>query len=51
VLPKHYDTVAEALLDTLGKGLGDDFTPETKEAWVAVHTVLSTTMFGACDYD
>ncbi len=51
VLPKHYDTVAVALLDTLGKGLGDDFTPETKDAWVAVYTVLSTTMQGAAKYD
>ena len=50
VLPKHYDTVAAALLDTLEKGLGDDFTPETKQAWVAVYTVLSTTMVTAADY-
>ncbi len=50
VLPKHYETVAAALLDTLEKGLGDDFTPETKDAWVAVYTVLSTTMIEACDY-
>lgn len=50
VLPKHYDTVAAALLDTLEKGLGDDFTPETKQAWVAVYTVLSTTMVAAADY-
>lgn len=40
----HYDTVAAALLDTLGKGLGDAFTPEAKEAWVAVYTVLAKTM-------
>ena len=40
----HYDTVAAALLDTLGKGLGDAFTPEVKDAWVAVYTVLAKTM-------
>ncbi len=51
VLPQHYDTVAAALLDTLEKGLGDAWTPETKDAWVAVYTVLSKTMIDACDYD
>ncbi|HEX4997757.1 MAG TPA: globin family protein [Terriglobia bacterium] len=40
----HYDTVAEALLWTLERGLGNEFTPETKEAWVAVYTVLASTM-------
>lgn len=40
----HYETVASALLWTLEKGLGPDFTAETKDAWVAVYTILSTTM-------
>ena len=40
----HYDTVAAALLDTLAKGLGDAFTPEVKDAWVAVYTVLAKVM-------
>ena len=40
----HYNTVGAALLWTLQKGLGDDFTPETKEAWTVVYGVLSTTM-------
>ncbi len=44
VKDEHYDKVAEALLWTLGKGLGDDFTEEVKEAWVAVYTLLATTM-------
>ena len=44
VRDEHYDTVAAALLDTLRKGLGDAFTPEVKEAWVAVYTVLAKTM-------
>ncbi len=51
VVPAHYETVAVALLDTLGKGLGDAFTPETKDAWVTVYTVLSTTMIDAADYE
>ena len=44
VTDAHYSTVAEALLWTLEAGLGDAFTPETREAWVVVYTVLSTTM-------
>ncbi|MDC3332783.1 methyl-accepting chemotaxis protein [bacterium] len=40
----HYDTVANALLDTLDVGLGDDFTDEVKLAWIEVYTVLATTM-------
>lgn len=40
----HYDTVGAALIDTLQAGLGDDFTPEVKAAWVEVYTVLATTM-------
>ena len=39
-----YDTVAEALLWTLGQGLQDGFTPEVKGAWTTVYTVLATTM-------
>ncbi|MBD2858143.1 hemin receptor [Spongiibacter sp. KMU-158] len=45
----HYATVGQALLDTLAKGLGDDFTPEVKEAWGVVYGVLSSTMIAAAD--
>jgi hemoglobin-like flavoprotein len=44
VRDEHYDTVAQALLWTLDKGLGSDFTPEVKDAWVAVYSVLADTM-------
>lgn len=44
VKASHYDTVGAALLDTLEKGLGDDFTPETKEAWTITYTTLATVM-------
>jgi len=44
VKPEHYDTVAAALLWTLEQGLGEAFTPEVKDAWVAVYTLLATTM-------
>jgi hemoglobin-like flavoprotein len=41
---RHYDTVGSALLWTLEKGLGDAFTPETKQAWTTVYGLLATTM-------
>lgn len=44
VNPGDYDKVAAALLWTLGQGLGDDFTPEVKAAWVEVYTLLADTM-------
>ena len=47
VKDEHYDTVAAALLDTLDKGLGDDFTEETKEAWTITYTTLATLMIEA----
>jgi len=40
----HYDAVGAALLDTLDKGLGEEFTPETKEAWTITYTTLATVM-------
>ena len=40
----HYDTVGAALLWTLGKTLGAEFTPEVKDAWAKVYGVLATTM-------
>ena len=40
----HYDTVGEALIWTLGQGLGEDFTEEVKNAWVETYTVLATVM-------
>lgn len=46
---KHYDTVGAALLETLDAGLGEAFTPEVKEAWTEVYTVLATTMKDAAN--
>ena len=43
----HYDTVGAALIWTLEQGLGDDFTEETKEAWVTVYGLLSSAMIEA----
>jgi hemoglobin-like flavoprotein len=42
--PEHYQPVAEALLWTLGKGLGDAYTPEVATAWTKVYGVLAATM-------
>jgi hemoglobin-like flavoprotein len=44
VAPSHYKTVAEALLWTLEQGLGDEFTSETRQAWVECYTTLASTM-------
>ena len=44
VKDEDYTTVANALLWTLGQGLGEEFTDEVKEAWVAAYTVLSGVM-------
>lgn len=47
VEPSHYDTVGAALLGTLDAGLGDDFTPEVKEAWASVYGTMSSVMIEA----
>ncbi|HEY1306998.1 MAG TPA: globin family protein [Vicinamibacterales bacterium] len=44
VVDRHYETVGEALLWTLEKGLGSAFTPEVKDAWTTVYGVLAATM-------
>jgi len=44
VKDEHYDTVAAALLWTLGQGLGESFTEEVKDAWTAAYVILATTM-------
>lgn len=44
VRDEHYDTVASALLWTLQRGLGPVFDGETKAAWIAAYTALSSVM-------
>ena len=46
---QHYDTVGSALLWTLEKGLGADFTPEVENAWAAVYAALARTMQDAAE--
>lgn len=40
----HYDTVGLALLQALEVGLGDEFTPEVKDAWAEVYGVMASVM-------
>ena len=44
VKAEHFTPVGNALLSTLKQGLGDDFTPEVRQAWVDVFRVVATTM-------
>ena len=45
----HYGTVGKVFLETLEVGLGSDFTPEVREAWIEVYTVLADTMKKAAE--
>jgi hemoglobin-like flavoprotein len=40
----HYESVGAALLATLEKGLGKDFTPPVREAWVICYTLIAREM-------
>jgi hemoglobin-like flavoprotein len=44
VTEAHYDTVGSALLWTLGKGLGEQFTPPVEAAWTEAYTTLASAM-------
>jgi nitric oxide dioxygenase len=41
---EHFDVVGEALLWTLEQGLGDQFTPAVRDAWVAAWDVIAGAM-------
>jgi hemoglobin-like flavoprotein len=47
VRDEHYETVAQALLWTLERGLGDAFTPATRDAWAQAYGMLAGVMKGA----
>ena len=47
VTAAHYEPVGAALLWTLEKGLGADFTPEVKAAWTETYTALAGVMTAA----
>src|ERR1044071_2199656 len=44
VRDKDYDTVGQALLWTLQKGLGESFTPDVEAAWSEVYATLASAM-------
>jgi hemoglobin-like flavoprotein len=44
VVDAHYTTVAEALLWTLEQGLGKDFTPQARDAWIAAYSMMASVM-------
>ena len=44
VRDKDYDTVGQALLWTLRKGLGEAFTPDVEAAWSNVYATLASAM-------
>jgi hemoglobin-like flavoprotein len=44
---KDYDSVGGALLWTLKQGLGEGWTLDVEDAWVAVYTLLADTMKNA----
>jgi hemoglobin-like flavoprotein len=47
VKEEYYGKVGEALLWTLEQGLGEDFTPEVKEAWAEAYKLLSDVMINS----
>lgn len=44
VKPEQYKIVGDALLWTLEQGLGRDYTPDVKKAWVKCYSILSDVM-------
>lgn len=47
VRDEHYDTVGDALLWTLERGLGPLFTPEVHAAWASLYELVATNMKNA----
>lgn len=47
VKDEHYDTVGEALIYTLDKGLGEEFTPDVKDAWLETYGLVAGAMKSA----
>ncbi|GAB3504044.1 globin family protein [Spirosoma knui] len=51
VRPSHYDAVGDALLWTLERGLGKDWTTEAKTAWHCCYQALTQLMLSATKAD
>ena len=45
----HFETVGQALLDTLAIGLGEAFTTEVREAWATAYGILAGVMQSGAD--
>ncbi|MEX1666531.1 globin domain-containing protein [Zhongshania arctica] len=50
VSERHYDFFMQAMLETLGMALGDEFSGEVKAAWLNLLTTLKDTLLEACNY-
>ncbi len=50
VKDEHYAIVGEALLWTLQQGLGEDFTPEVREAWAETYNILATVAINGANH-
>jgi len=48
-VPGHYAVVGDALLYTLGQGLGDAFTDDTRAAWGKAYGLLADAMIAAAE--
>lgn len=49
-LPAHYPLVGNTLLKTFEQYLGEDWTPETKQAWVDAYEAITEIMLDGADY-
>lgn len=45
--PAHYEVVGQCLIETLEEGLGNDWTPEVRDAWVTAYNTLKNVMIVA----
>lgn len=50
VVKAHYPILGDAVLQTLEEAIGDGFTADVKEAWVAVWGVISNAMIQGAGY-
>lgn len=50
-LPDHYPLVGNSLLKTFEQYLGNDWTPDTRQAWVEAYGLITNVMLEGADYD
>jgi len=50
-LPEHYPLVGNTLLKTFEQYLGNDWTPDTKQAWIEAYGLITNVMLEGADYD